>query len=83
MYMNYTANISIPKPLAELVHEQVRKGYYGSFSEVIRSALRTLLVHETVPTYKMSKQGEQVAKQAMVDFAKGNYKKITSVSELL
>jgi putative addiction module CopG family antidote len=83
MYMNYTTNISIPKPLADLAKAQVTKGYYGSFSEVVRAALRQHLIHDDIPTYKMSKKAEAKAAQAMKEYKEGKTKKISSINDLL
>ena len=41
--MNQTINISLPKTLSNLAKQQVKKGYYSSFSEVVRDALRQFL----------------------------------------
>ncbi len=81
--MNYTVNVSIPKPLADLAHEQVKRGHYATLSEVMRAALRKLLVKDDVPVYKMSKRAERRAKIAYQEYLDGKAIKINSVDELI
>lgn len=78
----YTVNISLPKKLADLAHEQVKKGYYGSLSEVIRDALRNLFEPE-IPTYKMNKRMIKNVDQAWKEYKSGKLKPISSIKELL
>lgn len=79
--MNSTLNVSIPKPLVELAKEQVKKGYYTSFSEVVRDALRNMLIAD-IPEYKMSKRTEKIVEQAMKEYRAGKIKPISSLKEL-
>ncbi len=79
----YTINISLPKQLAQAAQQQVKKGYYGSLSEVIRDALRQLMYQKDIPTYKMSKKAQRVAEQAWKEYKSGKLKPITSIKELL
>jgi putative addiction module CopG family antidote len=81
--MNYTVNVSIPKPLADIAHEQVKKGYYSTLSEVVRAALRKLLVEDQVPTFKMSAKAEKRAEKAYQEYLEGKAIKINSVKDLL
>ena len=39
-------NVSLTPVLEKYVHAQVKSGRYGSASEVVRSAIRTLQTHE-------------------------------------
>jgi putative addiction module CopG family antidote len=78
----YTVNISLPKQLADLAHEQVKKGYYGSVSEVIRDALRRLL-RPSIPTIQMNKKQIKMVDQAWKDYEAGKLKPISSIKELL
>lgn len=78
----YTVNISLPKKLAELAHAQVKKGYYGSFSEVIRDALRNLFEPE-IPTIQMNKRQIKLVKQAWKDYKAGKLKPISSVQDMV
>lgn len=80
--MSYTINISLPKQLSDLAHEQIKRGYYESVSEVIRDALRRLLVPE-VPTFKMSKKAEKRAIKAYEEYQAGKTKSIQSINDLL
>ncbi|KKP59036.1 MAG: hypothetical protein UR52_C0015G0012 [Candidatus Gottesmanbacteria bacterium GW2011_GWA1_34_13] len=79
--MNYTVNISLPKQLAELAQEQVKKGYYSSFSEVVREALRHLF-EPKIPEYQLSKKAISRIEKALKDYKNGNLKPISSLSEL-
>jgi len=78
----YTVNISLPKQLAQAAQQQVKKGYYGSLSEVIRDALRRLLEPE-IPTIPMNKRQIRLVKQAWEDYKGGKLKPISSIKELL
>ena len=83
--MNYTVNVSIPETLANLAKKRVKAGYYSSFSEVIREALRNLLMAEStteVPVFKMSKKAEKIALKAMEDYRKGKAIEIKSFKDL-
>ena len=83
--MNYTINVSIPKTLANLAKERVKAGYYSSLSEVIREALRNLLMTEStteVPVFKMSKKAEKITLKAMEDYKKGKVIEIKSFKDL-
>lgn len=77
----YTVNISLPKQLAKLAQEQVKKGYYGSLSEVIRDALRNLL-HPEIPVFPMSKRQVRLVKQAMKDHRAGKTVELKNVDDL-
>lgn len=79
--MSYTINISLPKQLSNLAHEQIKQGYYESVSEVVRDALRRLLLPE-VPTFQMSKKAQRVADKAYADYKAGKTKILRSVSDL-
>lgn len=79
--MNYTLNVSIPKPLVDRAKEQVKKGYYTSFSEVVRAALRDLLLTD-IPEYKMSKRMEKLVDKAIAEYNEGKIKPISSLKEL-
>jgi putative addiction module CopG family antidote len=82
--MNYTINISIPKTLADLAHSEVKKGHYTSVSEVIRDALRNLLVRQKeIPTYKLTKKMERDYQKAYKEHLEGKSIKINSVKDLL
>ncbi len=78
---NYTVNISLPKQLADLAHKQVKKGYYGSLSEVIRDALRRLLSPE-IPTIHMNKRQIKLVEQAWKDYKAGKTIPIKSINDL-
>lgn len=78
----YTVNISLPKKLADAAHEQVKKGYYGSLSEVIRDALRRLFEPE-IPVIPMNKRQIKLVREAWKDYRAGKLKPISSVKELL
>ena len=81
--MNQTMNVSVPKNLARLAKEQVKAGYYSSVSEVIRTALRQLLLSSgNIPTFPMSLGGERRALDAIKDYKKGKATEITSFKEL-
>ena len=80
--MNYTVNISLPKNLADLAKREVKKGYYASLSELVRTALRKSLMKPEVPTFKMSKKAERIALQALKDYKEGKATKINSFKEL-
>lgn len=80
--MSYTINISLPKQLSDLAHEQIKQGYYESVSEVVRDALRRLLVPE-VPTFQMSKKAEKRAIKAYEEYQAGKKKPIKSINDLL
>jgi putative addiction module CopG family antidote len=80
--MNYTVNISIPKPLADMAHEQVKKGYYSTLSEVVRQALRKLLIEDQVPTFKMSKKAEKRAEKAYQEYLDGKAIRLKSLNDL-
>lgn len=82
--MNYTLNVSIPKTLAGMAKEQVKKGYYSSLSEVIREALRRLLLTEadSIPVIKPSKRAERRALKVLEDHKAGRTIKASSFSEL-
>lgn len=80
--MSYTINISLPKQLSDLAHEQIKQGYYESVSEVVRDALRRLLVPE-VPTFQMSKKAEKRAIKAYEEYRAGKTKSIKSINDLL
>jgi putative addiction module CopG family antidote len=77
----YTINISLPKQLADLAHEQVKKGYYGSVSEVIRDALRRLL-EPKIPTIQMNKKQIKLVEQAWKDYYAGKTVPIKSIKDL-
>lgn len=47
-----TLNISLPKQLESLVHQEVDSGMYGSASEVVREALRYFFTHDNELTPK-------------------------------
>lgn len=79
--MNYTVNISLPKQLAIAAQERVKKGYYGSLSEVIRDALRRLLEPE-IPTIPMNKRQIRLVKQAWKDYEAGKTIPIKSIKDL-
>ncbi len=79
--MNYTLNVSLPKPLAELAREQVKKGHYTSVSEVIRTALRSFLTRD-VPVYKMSPRAERRLKKALKDHREGKTILLKSLDDL-
>jgi putative addiction module CopG family antidote len=81
--MNNTINISLPKALSDLANQQVKAGYYSSISEVIRDALRKMLMEPAVPTFKMSKKAEKVAAEAEKEYREGKTIPFTSVSDLL
>lgn len=80
--MSYTINISLPKELAQLAQKEVKRGYYESVSELIRDALRRLLVRD-VPTFQMSKKAEKRAMKAYQEYLDGKAKPIKSIDELL
>jgi len=80
--MNYTINISLPKNLADLAKKEVKKGYYSSLSELVRTALRKALMESKVPTFKMSKKAEKIALQALRDYKAGKAIEIDSFKEL-
>jgi len=83
--MNYTVNVSIPKSLAELAKNEVKKGYYSSLSEVIREALRNHLINkrvDDVPVIKMSKKAERIGLKALDDHKKGKTIRIKSFKDL-
>jgi putative addiction module CopG family antidote len=81
--MNNTINISLPKGLSELANQQVKAGYYSSISEVIRDALRKMLMEPAVPTFKMSEKAEKIAAQAEKEYREGKTKIIKSFTELV
>lgn len=39
-----TINISLPKGLKDLAEKEIKKGYYVSFSDLVRSSLRKTLM---------------------------------------
>ncbi len=39
-----TINISLPKQLKALAEKEIKKGYYASFSDLVRSSLRKTLM---------------------------------------
>jgi putative addiction module CopG family antidote len=80
--MSYTVNISLPKKLAQATKEQVQSGYYASVSELVRDALRKLILSPAVPTYPMSKQAEQRAIRARNEHLAGNTLEIKSLSDI-
>jgi len=81
--MNYTVNISLPKTLAELGKQQVKKGYYTSLSEVVRTALRQfLLVKTEIPTFKISPRAEKIALQALKNYKEGKTIRLDNVDDL-
>lgn len=80
--MNYTVNVSIPKTLADIAHEQVRKGYYSTLSEVVRAALRRLLIEDQVPTFKMSQKAEKQAEKAYQEYLAGKALKLNSLDDI-
>lgn len=80
--MSYTVNISLPKQLADLANRQVKNGYYGSLSEVIRDALRRLLGSD-IPTIPMNKRQIQRVDQAWKEYKLGKLKPMSSIKELL
>ncbi|HUD19723.1 MAG TPA: type II toxin-antitoxin system ParD family antitoxin [Patescibacteria group bacterium] len=79
--MNYTVNISLPKQLAKAAREQVKKGYYGSLSEVIRDALRRLLEPE-IPIIPMNKRQITLVDQAWKDYKAGKTTPINKIDDL-
>ncbi len=79
--MNYSLNISLPKPLVELAKKQVKNGYYSSFSEVVRDALRNLLLTD-VPQFSMSKPMEKTVAEAYQDYQQGKTEPIASLKQL-
>jgi len=81
--MNNTINISLPKALSDLANQQVQAGYYSSISEVIRDALRKMLMEPAVPTFKKSAKAEKVAAQAEKEYREGKTKIIKSFTELV
>lgn len=58
-----TINISLPKQLKLLAEKEIKKGYYASFSDLVRSSLRKTLMEseldqlleETKKEYKNGK----------------------------
>lgn len=80
--MNYTINISLPKNLADLAKKEVKKGYYTSLSELMRTALRRVLTEPGVPTFKMSKKAEKISLQALKDYKERKAIEIKSFKEL-
>jgi len=79
--MSYTVNISLPKQLAQLANQQVKKGYYGSLSEVIRDALRQLLSPE-IPTIPMNKRQIRKVDQAWKEYKAGKTIPLKSIHDL-
>ncbi|MCX6794338.1 MAG: ribbon-helix-helix domain-containing protein [Candidatus Gottesmanbacteria bacterium] len=77
----YTVNISLTKKLADLAHDQVKKGYYGSLSEVIRDALRNLFEPE-IPVIRMTSAMIKKVRQAHKDHLKGKSIRLDSVDDL-
>lgn len=77
----YTVNISLPKKLADLARDQVKRGYYGSLSEVIRDALRNLF-EPKIPTIMMNKRQVRMVKQAWKDHESGKTIPIKSREDL-
>ncbi len=70
--MNHTINISIPDKLLEEARLQVKKGYFSSVSEIVRSALREFLLKFMTPTLPMSEKLEKRVEQAERAFEKGD-----------
>jgi len=56
-----TINISLPKQLKLLAEKEIKKGYYASFSDLVRSSLRKTL---------MESELDQI-----LEVTKNNYKK--------
>lgn len=54
--MNRTINISIPDKLLEEARLQVKKGYFSSVSEIVRSALREFFKNLTLTLEKTTDQ---------------------------
>lgn len=81
-FARYTVNISLPKQLADAAHKQVKSGYYGSLSEVVRDALRRLLL-SSVPTTAMNTKAEQIAKKARQEYDEDNLSPMTSINDIL
>ncbi len=79
--MNYTVNISLPKPLADQAKAKVKQGHYASLSEVIRTALRNFLTSD-VPVYKISTKAERKALKALKDHKEGKTRQIKSLDDL-
>jgi len=58
-----TINISLPKMLKTLAEEEIKKGYYASFSDLVRSSLRkTLLESEYDDLLKETKKEYKAGK---------------------
>jgi len=79
--MNYTINISIPKKLGDLAKAQVEAGYYSSVSEVVRTAMRTLLARESIPL--STKSSNRNAKMDQDFQTKKNIQSANSIQELV
>jgi putative addiction module CopG family antidote len=79
--MNQTINVSLPKSLRILAQEQVKAGYYSSVSEVIRSALRQLLLKPPIPTYPLSERAEKLALDALHEHKEGRSIRVTSFKD--
>lgn len=80
--MNQAINVSLPKSLRELAREQVKAGYYSSVSEVIRSALRQLLLRPHVPVYPLSEKAEEIGLRALSEHKGGRSIQITSFKDV-
>jgi len=82
--MNQTINISLPKSLADLSRQQVKNGYYSSFSEVVRDALRKLLSTTPKPI-KLSTKTDKRYNKMIHDLKSGKVKGFTTnnVDELM
>ena len=87
--MNYTTNISLPKPLADLAKQKVKEGYYTSLSEVIRASLRYYLLQpqkkstiQKIPTNVLSKKSQIVSKEATKEYKSGKLKAVNSLKDL-
>jgi putative addiction module CopG family antidote len=80
--MNQAINVSLPKSLTELAREQVKAGYYSSVSEVIRSALRQLLLKPQLPVYPLSERAEEIGLQALSEHKRGKTLQVSSFKDL-
>jgi len=68
-----TINISLPEQLKNQADAAIADGYYASFSDLVRTALRTIF---TVDKY------DRMAKQAIDEYRKGKSTALRSTKDI-
>ena len=81
--MSYTVNVSLPKQLAELAKQHVKKGYYSSLSELIRDSLREKLLSDgDIPEFSMSKKREKIVNEAVKEYKAGKTHLLEDIEDM-